>query len=338
MFGTVDENNNIILSGELAAGTYTFKYEDAEGNVVDIGTLNQTHGPSYTNQIPISTDLSGNTLANGALYTDKRWNSSGSQSTAAGYFVSGLIPAKLGDVVRIRWPGGGDPGYLQIKAFNSSRETIDTRYVSFSMMTTTSDAIYQAVTAAGSYNADLTNGVMEFTIATSGVNAWTSAMAYITVTLYGAPADCIVTVNEPIESGDSDSGGESESGGEIPLNLTLGKINTSTGAIESTENYVYSDMITIEDGKEYTITLENCSAGVKVCYYNASGTLMSASSSEIAIAGGDTNKIGSDSAVIPIIDGAASFRLRMYCWWYGSSYAESVELAKAGAKLTWALT
>lgn len=39
VFGRVDADNNIILTGELAEGTYTIKYEDADGEVTDIGTV-----------------------------------------------------------------------------------------------------------------------------------------------------------------------------------------------------------------------------------------------------------------------------------------------------------
>ena len=39
VFGRVDENNNIILSGNLVVGTYALKYEDAAGNLIDIGTI-----------------------------------------------------------------------------------------------------------------------------------------------------------------------------------------------------------------------------------------------------------------------------------------------------------
>ena len=38
VFGTVDENNNITLTGNLADGTYILKYEDAEGNMMEIPT------------------------------------------------------------------------------------------------------------------------------------------------------------------------------------------------------------------------------------------------------------------------------------------------------------
>ena len=39
VFGTVDADKNIILTGNLADGTYTIKYEDAEGNLTEIGTI-----------------------------------------------------------------------------------------------------------------------------------------------------------------------------------------------------------------------------------------------------------------------------------------------------------
>ena len=42
VFGRVDNNNRITLSGTLAEGIYYISYEDVNGNMVDIGTLN--HG------------------------------------------------------------------------------------------------------------------------------------------------------------------------------------------------------------------------------------------------------------------------------------------------------
>lgn len=39
VIGTLDESNNIMLSGNLADGTYTLKYENANGSVTDIGDL-----------------------------------------------------------------------------------------------------------------------------------------------------------------------------------------------------------------------------------------------------------------------------------------------------------
>ena len=39
VFGRVDADNNIILTGDLVNGTYTLKYENAEGNQTDIGSV-----------------------------------------------------------------------------------------------------------------------------------------------------------------------------------------------------------------------------------------------------------------------------------------------------------
>lgn len=39
VIGMVDENNNIVITGNLANGTYVFKYEGADGTYTDIGSL-----------------------------------------------------------------------------------------------------------------------------------------------------------------------------------------------------------------------------------------------------------------------------------------------------------
>ena len=39
VFGYVDENNNIVVSGNLAEGSYSVKYEMEDGSTVDIGSL-----------------------------------------------------------------------------------------------------------------------------------------------------------------------------------------------------------------------------------------------------------------------------------------------------------
>ena len=92
VFGRVDADNNIILTGELADGTYTLKYEDADGNVTEIGTLEQ--GATYTNLAdPSSPDW----------LTNKRLNSSGDITDATPSLTTNYIPVKLGDFVRIRF-------------------------------------------------------------------------------------------------------------------------------------------------------------------------------------------------------------------------------------------
>lgn len=106
VFGTVDENNNILLAGELAEGVYTLKYAFPDGTVATIGTLERTG--NCTNQIPLSTDADGH-IYNGVGYAEKtRISSSGVPKTLAypdaphGVFLTGFIPVKPGDVIRMK--------------------------------------------------------------------------------------------------------------------------------------------------------------------------------------------------------------------------------------------
>ena len=109
VFGRVDADNNIILTGELADGIYTIKYEDAEGNVTTVGTLeHDADAPTYTNQIPISLGEDG-TVFDGVGYRLKsRINSSGAvadlqdMNATKPAFLTGLIPVKAGDVIRLK--------------------------------------------------------------------------------------------------------------------------------------------------------------------------------------------------------------------------------------------
>ena len=81
--GVVDTNNNIIISGSLADGTYTIKYENADGTYTDIGAfVVGATGPVYTNLF----DPAAATL-------NQRWsNSSYGYKTGNGYVVSDYIP------------------------------------------------------------------------------------------------------------------------------------------------------------------------------------------------------------------------------------------------------
>ena len=104
----MDAKNNIVLSGALADGTYTIKYEDADGNVIEIGTIKV--GATYTNQLPISVDYDDSVFNGSGYQVGKRINSGGTGlsdvSNAANasnpVFVTGFIPCKSGDVVRFK--------------------------------------------------------------------------------------------------------------------------------------------------------------------------------------------------------------------------------------------
>lgn len=182
--GNVDSANNIIVTGALANGTYSVKYEMDDGTTIDIGELvldrniyysitnNLTNcvnsnsatraikgerysatitandgyelssvnvamggvditesaviggainiasvsgniaitavavasGPSYTNQIPLSTDANGNPFNGGQGWkTGYRLSlSSGNESGADGYECTGFIPATQTDSINVK--------------------------------------------------------------------------------------------------------------------------------------------------------------------------------------------------------------------------------------------
>ena len=103
VFGTIDEDNHITLTGKFVDGNYTFSIEDEEGKSYFDGSFSKQ---SYINQIPISTDASGN-VYNGVGYkVGARCNSSGEIVDLTGGsnppFCTGFIPCKQGDVIRLK--------------------------------------------------------------------------------------------------------------------------------------------------------------------------------------------------------------------------------------------
>lgn len=92
IYGDVDGNNIINIHGELPDGTYTLKYEDADGNTTEIGSIT-IGGSAYTN-------LADPTSADWAV--DKRLNSSAELADATGCHTTNFFPCKKGDVIRIK--------------------------------------------------------------------------------------------------------------------------------------------------------------------------------------------------------------------------------------------
>lgn len=72
VFGYVDENNTIVLNGNLADGTYSVKYEMDNGNIVNVGNmvLDSTVYHSVTSNLTNCTNSnSTKTIAEGSSYT-----------------------------------------------------------------------------------------------------------------------------------------------------------------------------------------------------------------------------------------------------------------------------
>lgn len=111
VYGTVDENKHILLSGRnLVDGSYTCSIEMENGNIVPIGAFEKDMNavvPTYPNQIPISTDIDGSTFNDIGYMEKRRLGSSYTVSTldnenaSSPAFVTGFIPVKEGDVITL---------------------------------------------------------------------------------------------------------------------------------------------------------------------------------------------------------------------------------------------
>lgn len=95
VFGTVDSDKNIILTGVLADGTYTVKYEDADGNAVMIGKIVLAGHSNFAD--PTSTDWKENSRINSSFaIVATSYNDSYNGA------LTNYIPCKAGDVIRIK--------------------------------------------------------------------------------------------------------------------------------------------------------------------------------------------------------------------------------------------
>lgn len=201
VFGVVDSDNNIIISG-LADGTYFLKYEQADGSTTNIGELTVGEGevtPPYTNIAP-----------NGTWELNKRFNSSFQTVEAAGQAiftvpVSGLLTTDP-NIVRIKFANGFN--FKETNTREAWKNASGTTLGAYQIM------VYKG--SSGSYVTQESNGAYKYNIAyISDYNSNTNYalktpyanIAYIcfsiainsgtTITEADLP-DIIMTINEEI--------------------------------------------------------------------------------------------------------------------------------------------
>lgn len=215
VFGRADADNNIILTGELSDGkTYTFVYEDADGNENTIGTYTKVTLPSYTNVLPLATTNDGNTVYNGTGYkVGARISSSGSEGSVATpsatkpVFLTGFIEVPAGATIRMK------NCFIDTNGVNGTiNNTADQAYYGHDLSGLNALMVFTNLYAP-MWESSLTNYkwngfancnylaskptvdgngyVTEFTLNTTETK-------YIRMILGGDPATAIITVNEPI--------------------------------------------------------------------------------------------------------------------------------------------
>ena len=206
VFGRVDEENNIILAGELAEGTYTLKYEDAEGNLTTIGTLKSEGAPKYTNILPLSINSNGSpyvgTNGEQGYKTGYRLNSSGVEATLADWECTGFIPFDSSDVFyfkNIDWQGGSSPNNDYVGLYDSSFAKLTSTKLISEWLVGKTPANY-GITLDEDGNITSIN-CKKWSTAGYGslANAQWVNVKYIRFSLYGVTDESIITKNEPIE-------------------------------------------------------------------------------------------------------------------------------------------
>lgn len=178
VFGYVDENNTIVLTGKLAEDTYFVKYEKEGGGTIDIGELELIPTPTYTNL---------------AKPNDASWkvpyriNSSYAEKEETSYpalVTTNYIEVKKGDVIRVK--------NIDFKA---------TSYISYSRIIQYNNGTGVNFLSPQSNDAEFVvggNGVTTITV--KNTSPWTATFTHIRLCgkLTGSSADVIITKNEEI--------------------------------------------------------------------------------------------------------------------------------------------
>lgn len=104
VFGYVDENNTIVLNGNLADGTYTLKYEMSNGDIVNIGNMVLDSTVYYTvtsNLTNCSISNSAKTVAQGESYSATITANDGYELKSVTVTMGGSAVSVSGGVINI---------------------------------------------------------------------------------------------------------------------------------------------------------------------------------------------------------------------------------------------
>ena len=126
-------NVKIMMGGEDVSTFYkdgVIAIPEVIGDIVITATA-VAQAPAYTNLLDAAIDMDGNVIGHTPMYKNMRYNSSSGAPVAhSGTNITGLLPVKKGDVVRIRWKGNTDISYQSIKFFKSDRTQVKVGYTS----------------------------------------------------------------------------------------------------------------------------------------------------------------------------------------------------------------
>lgn len=172
----------------LKVGGATATYDGSSAQEVDfpeIVVAESVTSPTYTNQVPLSVDASG-AIYNGVGYkSGVSLNSSGAEIPSSGVAVSGYIPVKKGDIIRIK--DTSQANFDMTLMMTLTADKAGTANCGKDIVAIRTNAVYGTITTNGNVVTWDTSGI--------GYYFWDN-FAWLRVTTHSA--DAIVTVNEEI--------------------------------------------------------------------------------------------------------------------------------------------
>lgn len=195
VIGTLDENNNIILTGDLADGTYTLKYENADGTYSEIGTLEVAENaePSIENlALPDATATGQAAWESGGWCNDSYMagTSYAYREATDGRITTNTIAVEYGDTIYVKGMTYQSSVSPQLAIFDESGGYIKHAYVGIMLDGQSMIADLNATAGSDDWyftNANKTNGADIGTrfIRIAGVPS-------------GSINDIVITRNQPI--------------------------------------------------------------------------------------------------------------------------------------------
>ena len=189
--GYVDSDNNIIVSGTLAKGTYTVKYEMEDGSTVDIGKLVLEEPAEVSPNLVVTSVGSDGQIYNGAGYRDGYYASSSgmSDSSDSACVVTGLIPNVLKST--------SDSIYVKGATLDISQSHV--RFAGFTNASTILGAIYNASNWTNRFNIEtLGDNYYKLTPTDNFVSSGYANCEYFRMSLVGTGENLVISKN-PIE-------------------------------------------------------------------------------------------------------------------------------------------
>ena len=238
--------HEFTITGSITNGTIRFAFttpNDASQIIITKNEKiveNSDSSVGYTNQIPLSTDSSGNVVG---LIEGHRYNSSDTLVAEAGVNATGFIPAKQNDTV-----------YFQNVLFGANATHAGSVYIrvydsSYKELTNSNGLMAVFSKISSNYTLDENGNLTSMVLNGSGV----SGCAYIRLAFDPNGEEAIITVNEPIE------GTTSSGGGYTNIIDTVGytdgyRLSTSTGNLSELAGYTTTGFIDFV-GYDLPITL-----------------------------------------------------------------------------------